>query len=206
MLSALALDADGLDPALHRTVLVHPDVPDTLHADAGHRVVRVGIPPAAVPVLRELHGVKPGHATKPGIAGLLSGLHAAEERLHRLVQATQRGLLAGKRPATLTLRGGRRSSWSAPGASRQSSTGTQPSSSRRSIRGWRWKCSTGCDAPLPDGWRRRSEVDKRGLAELIVAVSELIAARADIAEVELNPVRVTVDGPFAVDALVVEVS
>jgi hypothetical protein len=49
-------------------------------------------------------------------------------------------------------------------------------------------------------------VDKRGLAELIVAVSELIAARADIAEVELNPVRVTVDGPFAVDALVVEVS
>jgi acyl-CoA synthetase (NDP forming) len=61
-------------------------------------------------------------------------------------------------------------------------------------------------APLLDGWRGRSAVDKRGLADLIVAVSELIAARADIAEVELNPVRVTVDGPLAVDALVVEVS
>ncbi|MBP2320100.1 acyl-CoA synthetase (NDP forming) [Kibdelosporangium banguiense] len=61
-------------------------------------------------------------------------------------------------------------------------------------------------APLLDGWRGRSAVDKRGLADLIAAVSELITARPDIAEVELNPVRVTVDGPLAVDALVVEVS
>jgi acetate---CoA ligase (ADP-forming) len=61
-------------------------------------------------------------------------------------------------------------------------------------------------APLLDGWRGRPAVDKHGLADLIVAVSELIAARVDIAEVELNPVRVTVDGPLAVDALVVEVS
>lgn len=61
-------------------------------------------------------------------------------------------------------------------------------------------------ASLLDGWRGRSAVDKPGLADLITAVSELIATREDIAEVELNPVRVTVDGPLAVDALVVEVS
>lgn len=58
-------------------------------------------------------------------------------------------------------------------------------------------------APLLDGWRGRPAVDVRGVAEVIVAVSELITARADIAELELNPVRVTADGPLAVDALVV---
>ncbi|MCE7006758.1 acetate--CoA ligase family protein [Kibdelosporangium philippinense] len=60
-------------------------------------------------------------------------------------------------------------------------------------------------APLLDGWRGRPAVDVQGVAEVIVAVSELIAAREDIAELELNPVRVTADGPLAVDALVVGV-
>jgi acetate---CoA ligase (ADP-forming) len=36
-----------------------------------------------------------------------------------------------------------------------------------------------------------------------VTVSQLVAARDDIAELELNPVRVTADGALAVDALVI---
>jgi acyl-CoA synthetase (NDP forming) len=57
-------------------------------------------------------------------------------------------------------------------------------------------------APLLDGWRGRSPVDIPGLVDVIVAVSRVIAARPDITDLELNPVRVTADGPIAVDALV----
>ncbi|MEE6164264.1 MULTISPECIES: acetate--CoA ligase family protein [unclassified Mycolicibacterium] len=58
-------------------------------------------------------------------------------------------------------------------------------------------------APLLRGWRGRPAVDIDGLADLVVAVSELIAQRPDIAEVELNPVRATPHGAVAVDALVI---
>ncbi|MET8473655.1 acetate--CoA ligase family protein [Streptomyces sp. NPDC006422] len=57
-------------------------------------------------------------------------------------------------------------------------------------------------APLLHGWRGRRPVDVSALVDVVVAVSELIAGRADVAEVELNPVRVAPDGALAVDALV----
>jgi acyl-CoA synthetase (NDP forming) len=57
-------------------------------------------------------------------------------------------------------------------------------------------------APLLHGWRGRAAVDLDKLAGLVVTVSELIAQRRDIAEIELNPVRATASGPLAVDALV----
>lgn len=60
-------------------------------------------------------------------------------------------------------------------------------------------------APLLSGWRGAPAVDVAALAELIVEVSETIAARPDLAEMELNPVRVGPDGVLAVDALVVPV-
>jgi acyl-CoA synthetase (NDP forming) len=58
-------------------------------------------------------------------------------------------------------------------------------------------------APLLRGWRGRAPVDINGLVDLVVALSGLIAHRRDIAEIELNPVRVTPHGVLAVDALVV---
>lgn len=58
-------------------------------------------------------------------------------------------------------------------------------------------------APLLRGWRGRAPVDIPALADAVVAVSGLIAARADIAEIELNPVRATASGAVAVDALVI---
>jgi acyl-CoA synthetase (NDP forming) len=61
-------------------------------------------------------------------------------------------------------------------------------------------------APLLRGWRGRPAIDIDGLADLVVAVSELIAHRRDIAEVELNPVRATAHGAVAVDALVIPVA
>ncbi|BBY28079.1 acetate--CoA ligase family protein [Mycolicibacterium sediminis] len=58
-------------------------------------------------------------------------------------------------------------------------------------------------APLLHGFRGRPPVDVDALAKLIVSVSHLVAQRPDIAEVELNPVRVTPTGALAVDGLVV---
>ncbi|MFD9700405.1 acetate--CoA ligase family protein [Lentzea sp. NPDC059081] len=58
-------------------------------------------------------------------------------------------------------------------------------------------------APLLSGWRGAPAPDVAALAEVIVRISEMIAARPDLAEVELNPVRVGPDGVLAVDALVI---
>ncbi|MGN7779631.1 acetate--CoA ligase family protein [Mycolicibacterium sp. 22603] len=59
-----------------------------------------------------------------------------------------------------------------------------------------------CSALL-DGWRGKPPVDRDALAEVVVAVSELAAGRTDIAEIEINPVRVGPTGALAVDALVI---
>lgn len=58
-------------------------------------------------------------------------------------------------------------------------------------------------APLLHGWRGRAPVDVDALTAAVMAVSQLIAARPDISEIELNPVRATTSGVLAVDALVV---
>ncbi|MGB8406528.1 MAG: acetate--CoA ligase family protein [Mycobacterium sp.] len=58
-------------------------------------------------------------------------------------------------------------------------------------------------APLLRGWRGRAPVDMAKLADLVVSVSHLIAGRPDIAEIELNPVRASAEGPLAVDGLIV---
>lgn len=58
-------------------------------------------------------------------------------------------------------------------------------------------------APLLAGWRGRPPVDTAHLARLVVALSQLIAARPDLAEIELNPVRVGPHGALPVDALVI---
>ncbi|MHC5259077.1 acetate--CoA ligase family protein [Streptomyces sp. UC4497] len=57
-------------------------------------------------------------------------------------------------------------------------------------------------APLLHGWRGRRPVDMEALVDVVVAVSEVIAGREDIAEVELNPVRLAPGGALVVDALV----
>jgi len=57
--------------------------------------------------------------------------------------------------------------------------------------------------PLLTGWRGRRAADLAALAEVIAAVSRLIAERPDVMECELNPVRVTPAGVLAVDALLV---
>ncbi|SIO88495.1 hypothetical protein BQ8420_19210 [Nocardiopsis sp. JB363] len=78
-------------------------MPHTLEPHTGHRILGCGVPPAAVPVLGKDHRVEPAHSTEPGIPGLLTGPHPPEERLKGLVQAPQRGLLAGEGPTPLPL-------------------------------------------------------------------------------------------------------
>src|SRR4030081_60297 len=58
-------------------------------------------PPARRGAITRVDPVPP---TDPGIARLLPGLDPPEERGERLVEAPQRGLLAGERPAALALR------------------------------------------------------------------------------------------------------
>ncbi|MFD3559825.1 acetate--CoA ligase family protein [Streptomyces sp. NPDC058686] len=57
--------------------------------------------------------------------------------------------------------------------------------------------------PLLSGWRGSRPVDADALAAVVVAVSQLIADRGDLGEIELNPVRVSPEGALAVDALVI---
>ncbi|WP_327299363.1 acetate--CoA ligase family protein [Streptomyces sp. NBC_01197] len=57
-------------------------------------------------------------------------------------------------------------------------------------------------APLLDGWRGRPPADIGALADTVVRLSRLAAARPDLPEIELNPVRVAPDGLLAVDALI----
>ncbi|WP_214316584.1 acetate--CoA ligase family protein [Nonomuraea sediminis] len=57
--------------------------------------------------------------------------------------------------------------------------------------------------PLLDGWRGARGADLRAAAEAVAAVSRLVAERDDVAECEVNPLRVGPDGALAVDALVV---
>ncbi|XAS77488.1 acetate--CoA ligase family protein [Dermatophilaceae bacterium Sec6.4] len=58
-------------------------------------------------------------------------------------------------------------------------------------------------APLLHGWRGRPACDIGALAAVAAALSRLVCARVDIAEIELNPVRVGPQGAVAVDALLV---
>ncbi|WP_067183953.1 acetate--CoA ligase family protein [Microtetraspora niveoalba] len=56
--------------------------------------------------------------------------------------------------------------------------------------------------PLLAGWRGRPPLAVEPLAELVVTVSRLLAERPDVAEIEINPVRVGTGGVLAVDALI----
>ncbi|NKE56685.1 acetate--CoA ligase family protein [Lentzea sp. PSKA42] len=58
-------------------------------------------------------------------------------------------------------------------------------------------------APLLSGWRGAPEPDVTALAQVIAQISETLVARPDLAEIELNPVRVGPDGVLAVDALII---
>jgi len=57
--------------------------------------------------------------------------------------------------------------------------------------------------PLLDGWRGRPAVDVDAAAEVVAAVSRLLAEDPDLVECEINPLRVGPEGAVAVDALVV---
>jgi acyl-CoA synthetase (NDP forming) len=56
--------------------------------------------------------------------------------------------------------------------------------------------------PLLTGWRGRPAVDVAGAAEVVAAVSRLLAEQPHVVECEINPLRVGPDGAVAVDALV----
>ncbi|UUW89170.1 acetate--CoA ligase family protein [Nocardioides sp. WV_118_6] len=56
--------------------------------------------------------------------------------------------------------------------------------------------------PLLDGWRGRAAVDVAAAADVVAAVSCLLADDPDLVECEINPLRVGPEGAVAVDALV----
>lgn len=54
-----------------------------------------------------------------------------------------------------------------------------------------------------DGFRGAPPVPRAVLADVLVRVGDLLVDHADVAEVDLNPVRLTADGALVLDALVV---
>jgi hypothetical protein len=58
-------------------------------------------------------------------------------------------------------------------------------------------------AAILDGPRGREPVDRESVVDIILAVSDLAAAREDIVEIDANPVIAAAQGALAVDALVV---
>ena len=58
-------------------------------------------------------------------------------------------------------------------------------------------------AALLDGWRGAPAVDRRAVAQALVAVGRLIAAHPEIAELDVNPLRAYPSGVLALDAAVV---
>jgi acyl-CoA synthetase (NDP forming) len=57
--------------------------------------------------------------------------------------------------------------------------------------------------PLLCGYRGSAEVDLEAIADVIVKLSRIISTQKDVAELELNPVRVYPDGLSILDARVV---
>jgi acetyl coenzyme A synthetase (ADP forming)-like protein len=57
--------------------------------------------------------------------------------------------------------------------------------------------------PLLDGARGRPTLDRAELAEILVRVSDLVAASPEIEEIDLNPLVITHDGLVAIDARVI---
>ena len=53
------------------------------------------------------------------------------------------------------------------------------------------------------GFRGGPPVDVTALAAVLRAVGDMVVDHGDVAEIDLNPVRITPDGPLALDALVV---
>lgn len=58
-------------------------------------------------------------------------------------------------------------------------------------------------AALLHGWRGRPTCDIGALATVVASLSALVSTRIDIAEIELNPVRVGPQGAICVDALLI---
>ncbi len=58
-------------------------------------------------------------------------------------------------------------------------------------------------APLLAGYRGAAPVDRDAVAAAIRSVAALLLHYDDIAEVEVNPLRLTRDGPVALDAVLV---
>src|ERR1017187_3062641 len=72
----------------------HLHLADPLEVHAGG----LGMPPAAVTVFWPFHRAEAMRRLEAGVPRSAARLHPPEERLERLVEPPQRGLLAGERP------------------------------------------------------------------------------------------------------------
>jgi acetyltransferase len=56
---------------------------------------------------------------------------------------------------------------------------------------------------LLDGWRGGPMLDQAELGHVVAAVGDLITACPHLAEVEINPLRITAEGLVALDAVII---
>ena len=52
-----------------------------------------------------------------------------------------------------------------------------------------------------DGWRGGPVLDRSALGEAVAALGDLLAAHPELAEIEINPLRITAHGLVALDAV-----
>jgi len=83
--AAFPLGGDGLDLALHSSVLVDANVTDALEVDPGNLGMRHGVPAGTALLRGPFDGVPPAASLEPRVARLLPGLDATEEALERTV-------------------------------------------------------------------------------------------------------------------------
>jgi len=73
-------------------------------------------------------------------------------------------------------------------------TATEVADALRRLRLW----------PLLDGYRGRAKADVAAMVAAVLALQDLMLARPDLAEIEINPLMLRAEGAVAVDALVRE--
>jgi acetyltransferase len=57
--------------------------------------------------------------------------------------------------------------------------------------------------PLLEGWRGGPSLDRTELARVVTALADALVLSPDVAEIEVNPLRLTAEGLIALDAVVV---
>ncbi|MFK4099298.1 acetate--CoA ligase family protein [Streptomyces sp. NPDC019531] len=171
--------------------------------------VAVKLLDAAVLHKTEIGGVRLGVRTPEELDAALDAIEAAGARLTRRQPHIQRSLVEAMAPAGVDLVvGARRDPVFGPVVLVGLGGTTAEALADVSIRLAPLSVSEAAAMPaelagraLLDGWRGGPELDRTALGKVTAALGDLLAARPELAEIEINPLRITAQGLVALDAV-----